>query len=103
MSPGTPRYMSPEQATGTRKLDGRSDLYSLGAVLFEMLAGRCPYDGADPFAILYQHIHAPVPQLPPAHARLQPLINETMAKKPSERIQTARSLGQQLDTLVRTH
>ncbi len=60
---GTPEYMSPEQARG-EKADERSDLYSIGVMLYEMLAGRPPFGGKDTIAILRQHVQAPVPPLP---------------------------------------
>ena len=60
---GTPHYMSPEQAKA-EKVDGRSDLYSLGAMLFELLTGKPPYDASDPFTIALMHVTHPVPQLP---------------------------------------
>ena len=84
---GTPHYMSPEQARA-EKVDGRSDLYSLGAMLFEMLAGTPPYDASDPFSIALMHVTHPVPQLPPQVAWLQPLIDKLMAKLPERRFAT---------------
>src|SRR5881394_1440191 len=59
-SMGTPRYMSPEHAQGI-PVDGRSDIYSLGIVAYEMLTGMTPFTGEDPFAVLYKHINAPLP------------------------------------------
>ena len=88
---GTPHYMSPEQARA-EKVDGRSDLYSLGAMLFEMLVGTPPYDATDPFSIALMHVTHPVPQLPPNVAWLQPLIDRLMAKLPQSRFATGDEL-----------
>ena len=85
---GTPHYMSPEQAKG-KKVDHRSDLYSLGAVLFYLLAGRVPYDGDSAVAIGIKHIADPIPKLPESLILLQPVINKVMAKRMSSRYQTA--------------
>jgi serine/threonine-protein kinase PpkA len=84
---GTPHYMSPEQARA-EKVDGRSDLYSLGAMMFEMLAGTPPYDATDPFSIALMHVTHPVPQLPAKVAWLQPLIDKLMDKLPERRFAT---------------
>ena len=83
---GTPHYMSPEQARG-RSIDGRSDLYSLGIVLYEMLVGRVPYEAEDSLAVGIMHISQPVPELPDALGHLQPLISRMLAKQPEERWQ----------------
>lgn len=84
---GTPHYMSPEQARG-KQVDGRSDLYSLGIVLYEMLVGRVPYHAEDSLAVGIMHITQPVPRLPEALAVLQPLVDGLLAKEPHERFQT---------------
>ncbi|WP_147695482.1 protein kinase domain-containing protein, partial [Vogesella mureinivorans] len=75
---GTPDYMSPEQARG-EPVDGRSDLYALGVMLFELLIGKPPYDGSDPFAVALAHITQPVPILPSEYAWLQPALDGLMA------------------------
>jgi serine/threonine protein kinase len=85
---GTPHYMSPEQGHG-HPTDGRSDLYSLGVVLFEMLTGRKPYDADNPMAIIYQHAKAPVPRLAPELQPLQPLVDRLLAKDPAHRHESA--------------
>ncbi|MCP3666976.1 MAG: protein kinase [Gammaproteobacteria bacterium] len=89
---GSPHYLSPEQAQGMRKLDGRSDIYSLGVILFEMISGRKPY-AAESFAgTLMAHIREPIPRLPEEFAIYQPLVDQLMAKKPAERIQSGAEL-----------
>ncbi|HSS07238.1 MAG TPA: serine/threonine-protein kinase, partial [Rhodanobacteraceae bacterium] len=89
---GTPHYMSPEQARG-RSIDGRSDLYSLGIVLYEMLVGRVPYEAEDSLAVGIMHISQPVPELPDALGHLQPLISRMLAKQPEERWQDGAALA----------
>lgn len=88
VSVGTSHYMSPEQARGGN-VDARSDLYSLGAVAYEALTGKPPYDGEDGFAIAYAHVFEPVPRLPDALAHWQPLIDRALAKDPAERFTDA--------------
>jgi hypothetical protein len=84
---GTPHYMSPEQARA-EKVDGRSDLYALGAVLFELLTGTPPYDASDPFTIALMHVTHPLPVLKGDVAWLQPLIERLMAKSADDRYRT---------------
>lgn len=88
---GTPYYISPEQARGAA-VDERSDLYNLGLLLYEMLTGRKPYLGNTASALLFQHIHSPVPELPQELARLQPLLAGLMAKNPRDRFASVRDL-----------
>lgn len=89
---GTPHYMSPEQARG-QQVDGRSDLYSLGVVLYELLVGHVPYHADDSLAIGIMHITQPIPVLPRDLATLQPLIDRLLAKQPADRFQTGNEVA----------
>ncbi len=85
---GTPHYMSPEQSHG-EAIDVRSDIYSLGILLYEMLTGERPFTDHNPMAILYKHRNAPVPRLPESQRLLQPLLERLLAKRPEDRIADA--------------
>jgi serine/threonine protein kinase/tetratricopeptide (TPR) repeat protein len=90
---GTPAYMSPEQATGSREVDGRSDIYSLACVLYEMLAGHPPFTGATAQEILSRHTLDPVPSLRAARTALPQAVDQSvvraLAKQPADRFATA--------------
>ena len=94
---GTPQYMSPEQATATAGLDGRADIYSLGAILYFMLTGRPPFEGTNPTELMIAHARDPV--VPPSHYRpeipsdLEAVVMRCLAKKPDDRYPDARALA----------
>ena len=99
---GSPYYMSPEQAQG-ETLDARTDLYSLGVILYEMLAGRKPYLGASAIDVLQQHVMAPVPELPAEHLGYQPLLERLMSKSREQRIGTCDDLLHALEQMRLSH
>jgi DNA-binding response OmpR family regulator len=85
---GSPYYMSPEQALG-EELDARTDLYSLGIILCEMLTGRKPYTGTSAIEVLQQHVNAALPRLPAGLEHLQSLLDSMLAKSRDERFANA--------------
>ena len=88
---GTPYYMSPEQGHA-EEVDERGDLYSLGIIFYEMLTGQKPFVGSDAMGIIIKHTKSPVPVLPSRLARYQSLINLLLAKRPADRLQTAKEV-----------
>lgn len=95
---GTPYYMSPEQTKGIA-VDHRSDIYSLGVVLFQALAGYLPYDGPSFVAIGIKHLSDPIPELPRGLELFQPIINICLSKDPAHRYQTANELYDALEKI----
>ncbi|HSJ62959.1 MAG TPA: serine/threonine-protein kinase [Gemmatimonadaceae bacterium] len=92
MSLGTPAYMSPEQARGSRTLDGRSDIYALGCVLFEMLAGHPPFSGPTADNVIRQHVSARAPDLATVRSDVDAAVSNAVAralsKSPEHRFAT---------------
>jgi serine/threonine-protein kinase PpkA len=85
---GTPDYLAPEQAR-IEPVDGRTDLYGLGIIFYEMLTGKKPFEGETPVHIVFKHLNEPIPQLPEALAMYQPLLEKMTAKEPDDRFASA--------------
>jgi len=101
---GTPAYMSPEQARGEKDIDGRSDIYALGAILFQMLTGKFPYEADTPMGIVVKHITEPTPRILEAKPDLPPecetVFQQAMAKSRDERYATASGMAKALETIA---
>jgi len=98
---GTPHFMSPEQVTG-EAVDGRSDLFSLGVVLYLMVSGQRPFQGETISSVCYQIVHAPPRPLPEASGlrpALQAVLDRLLAKAPAERFATGRELREVLEAI----
>lgn len=97
---GTPDYMSPEQIQG-RRGDARTDVYAIGVMLFEMLAGRVPWEGDNALSVMSQHLNAPVPALHELSAEVPPpiegIVRKCLRKVPDERYEDAASLERDLE------
>lgn len=104
---GTPNYMAPEQTIGGGTIDARTDIYAVGVVLFEMIAGVRPFTADDTMALLGMHRGAPIPKLEdmmetavPLPEGLQEIVDTALAKSPDDRYQTAIELADAIDGLV---
>src|SRR5688572_5714061 len=101
---GTPSYMSPEQAGGEREIDARTDVYSLGAVVYEMLAGQPPYTGATAGAIMARKAMEPVPSLRVVRetvpATVEQAVTRALAKAPADRFGSAQQFAEALDQRI---
>jgi TolB-like protein/Flp pilus assembly protein TadD len=104
MSVGTPQYMSPEQANGARGIDARSDIYSLGCVLYEMLAGEPPYTGPTAQVILMRRFTDPVPSVRKIRANVPEAVDQAiqraLAQVPGDRFPTAAAFAEALETVT---
>jgi tRNA A-37 threonylcarbamoyl transferase component Bud32 len=96
---GTPAYMSPEQARGD-PIDARTDIYSLGIVLYEILAGSVPFEADSTMGLLLKHINEPPPPIPGLPPELQQVIDTALAKNPADRFQTPNELANAFKAVV---
>jgi len=99
---GTPAYMSPEQARGDRA-DARTDIYSLGIVLYEILAGRVPFEADTTMGVLFKHINEPPEPIPGLAPQIQAVIDRSLAKKPEDRFQTPLELARAFEAALHEH
>ena len=103
---GTPAYLSPEQAQGDANVDGRSEIYAVGVILFEMLSGQQPYRADTPMGVVVKQITDPVPHIldvnPNLPVGLEEVIEKAMAKNRDERFSTTRELSNALNEIVKS-
>ena len=101
---GTPAYMSPEQIQGDREIDGRSDIYSMGVVLYHMLCGSVPFNGTTAASVMMMHLINPVPQICEQNKSLpvaiQTVLDTAMAKNPDDRYQTVDEFAKALQAIT---
>jgi serine/threonine-protein kinase PpkA len=96
---GTPTYMSPEQINAL-EVDGRSDLYSLGVMFYELLTGRAPFQGDTPIAVLMAHLTTPPPPLPPQFGEFQSVLDRMLGKNRDERFANLKEFTKALKAIV---
>ena len=101
---GTPAYMSPEQIQGDREIDGRSDIYSMGVVLYQMLCGTVPFSGTTAASVMMMHLVNPVPliyeQNKTLPSAIQTVLDIAMAKDPDDRYQSATDFAKALQAVT---
>lgn len=102
---GTPAYMSPEQIQGEKDIDGRSDVYALGVLIFQMLTGQAPYKSDTPAKVMMMHILEPVPNItevkPDLPERVEAVLSQAMAKDREDRFATATELADSMELVSR--
>jgi serine/threonine protein kinase len=101
---GTPHYISPEQASGEKAIDGRTDIYSLGATLYQLLTGAAPFAGSTTIEVLYKHVHSELPNPQDARPEIPDgvvhVLRRMMAKSPEDRYRDCGELIADLDELI---
>jgi len=100
---GTPTYISPEQGSG-KPIDGRSGIYSLGVMLYQMVVGEVPYKADTPMAVIYKHVHDPLPlprqRVPDIPEPVERVILKALAKEPDDRFSTAANMVDALQKAI---
>jgi len=100
---GTPAYMSPEQGSG-QKIDHRSDIYSLGIILYEMVTGKPPFEAETPVAVIFKHVHDPLPPpsklVPDLSEDVERVLLKSLTKNPEDRYQSVREMVDALSSAV---
>lgn len=101
---GTPHYMAPEQARGAKDIDGRADLYALGATMYHLVTGRTPFPGSSPIEVIAQHVHAPLPDpraivgdLPESVVHI---VRRMMAQVPDDRYRDCAALSADVEAVL---